>query len=111
MLRNKRNEDYFSIIFEKASKLTDINFTREYSSLPQDQCVQIYRALFYEILDHILMQMDERFRDRENIQLVCLADEEYHTCFPSSALENMQNFYGFVFLKTHRLRNELYFIC
>lgn len=111
MLRNKRDEQYFSVIFEKTRKMTDMRLTREYSSLPQDEYVQIYRALYYEILDHILMEMDERFRDCEKIQFVCLADttkfEEYHTCFPSSALENVQNFFGSVFPKTHRLRNEL----
>lgn len=111
MLRNKRNEQYFSVIFQKASEMTDMRLSREYSSLSQDESVQMYRALYYEILDHILMEMDERFRDCEKIQFVCLADttkfEEYQTCFPSAALENLQTVFGPVFSKTQRLRNEL----
>lgn len=54
------------------------------------------------------MEMDERFRDCEIIQFVCLGDitkfAEYQTCFPSGALEN---FLCPVFSKTQRLRNEI----
>ena len=91
--------------------MAEMRSTRENSSFSQNEVLQSYRALYYEILDHILMEMDVRFSDCEKMLFVCLADnskfEEYHSCFPSKAFDNLKDLYGQVFLKIHRLKNEL----
>lgn len=112
ILRNKRNENVFNPIFEKANNLTQINmFKRQYSGLNQNDICARYRVLFYEILDHILIEMDTRFQDCEKLKFVCLGDsgkfEQYSSNFPSDALENLQTFYANSFTKNARLKNEL----
>ena len=68
-------------------------------------------VLFYEILDRNLMEMKVGFQDYDKLKFVSLIDntkfEQYSSVFPSAALDNLQQFYGKIFLKISRLKNEL----
>lgn len=111
-LSNKRNGDFFTTIFDKASGMTEINTSkRQDAVLTRDLIIIRYRALFYEIIDHILMEMDMRFQDCDKLEFVCLADTtkfvQYSSAFPADAVRNLLVFYGKIFTKSQRLRNEL----
>ena len=91
--------------------MTEFIPTQEYSSLTQHEILDKFRILYYEILDHILMEMEVRFQDCEKLKFVCLVDntkfEKYKSCFPSSELESLHEYFGPVIPKTQRLKNEL----
>ncbi|KAJ8977129.1 hypothetical protein NQ317_011665 [Molorchus minor] len=112
ILSKKRNDDFFETIFNKASRMTELDITkRGYTGLSNKDVSTRYKALFYEIFDHILMEIDVRFQDCEKLKFVCLADtskfEQYSSCFPSDVFENLEQFYGNIFTKYSRLKNEL----
>lgn len=98
-------------MFEKANEMTEIKNSRKYAALTKDAISLKYKVLFYEILDHILMEMDIRFQDCDKLQFLSLGDptkfEQYNLCFPSSAFETLFQFYGKIFTKSQRLKNEL----
>lgn len=115
MLNNKRNDTFFNTMFEKANSVTDINIntgTRQFARLSHEEIRGGFRALFYEIIDHILMEMGQRFQDCEKLQFLCLADTskfaQYNLCFPSAPFEHLLESYGgHIFTKNQRLKNEL----
>ena len=95
LLCDKRNEDFFKSLFDKASiTITEIDTSKRCDvGLRRDAIITKYRALFFEIIDHILMEMDVRFQDCDKLKFVCLADttkfETYSLSFPSGAFENL----------------------
>lgn len=112
LLSDKRNEKCFNSIFDKASTLTEINTSKRCDAgLRRDAIITQYRALFFQIIDHILMEMQIRFQDCDKLKFVCLADTTkfgaYSLSFPSDAFENLLKFYGTKFTKHQRLKNEL----
>ena len=112
LLRGKRNTEFFTTMFNRAKELTKINTDkRHYAGHTEEEICCNYRLLFYEILDHILMEMEVRFQDCERLQFLCLADitkfGNYALNFPFDALLNLQQYYGKIFAKNRRLKNEL----
>ncbi|XP_018329034.1 zinc finger MYM-type protein 1 isoform X2 [Agrilus planipennis] len=115
ILRGKRTDEVFNTLFLKTIALTEFNtktsVKRKDVDFDQDQIKTKCQVQFFEILDHILMEMDVRFQDCEKIKFVCLIDttqfERYKSCFPSEALQNLQFHYPNIFTKMQRLRNEL----
>lgn len=114
ILKGKRTDQFFNVLFTKTTELTasefdvkkeDVNFDWD------DQSKTKYREQFFEILDHILMEMDVRFQDYEKIKFICLVDttrfQQYKMGFPSAGLQNLQSYYPDIFTKMQRLRNEL----
>lgn len=112
ILNSKRNEGCFLELFAKAEKLTDLNLSeRKYALLTKENISQNFKVFYFEILDHIIMEMNNRFKDCDKLQFMCLVDstkfKDFDTCFPSHAFENLQNFYSNIFTKHQRLKTEL----
>lgn len=111
VINNKRNDQYFSELFEKVKGMTSLTRRREYSTMTEDEIFRNFRILFFEILDTISMEMKVRFQDCDNLQFLGLVDtskfDKYAKDFPSTALENLQHCYPLIFNKIDRLKNEL----
>ncbi|XP_072395241.1 zinc finger MYM-type protein 1-like [Diabrotica undecimpunctata] len=114
LISDKRNEEFFNSIFEKASTMTVINTSKRFrcdDGMSKNAITTQYRALCFEIYDHILMEMDIRFQDYDKLKFISLADttkfESYSLTFPFDAFQNLFEFYGTQFTKDQRLKSEL----
>lgn len=120
VLNKKRNEEAFMNIFEKATSKTTVptdhrdGGTRLTLTLTRAQIIEKYRALYYEILDTISMQITTRFQDMEKLHFVTLMDtakfKTYSEKFPTQALDNLKTMYSNIFTEMQRLKNELQLI-
>lgn len=106
VLKNKRNDHYFRMLFRTAGKIA-----RLHSSRKQNEIYPNYKVLFYQIFNHVVTELEFWFQDYKKLQFICLVDsskfEQFNTCFPSNALENLQTCYGKIFTKIQRLKIEL----
>nr|CAI5829257.1 unnamed protein product [Callosobruchus analis] len=79
-----------------------------------NQLVEKYRALHYEILDTISLQIKTRFEGLEKLLFVALLDtsrfQTYSENFPTQALNNLKEMYPNMFTEFQRLKNELQLI-
>ena len=71
---------------------------------------QKYKVLYYSIIDHVVMQMNERFVNLEKFSFMSLLDpsryKDYVSEFPTPALNCLKTSYG-NFFDFVRLKNEL----
>lgn len=107
ILKSKRNDPHFEKLFKRANDITDVNFSKRNCDVSEDS----YKRLYFEILDHILMEMDTRFQDCGKLQFICLSDtskfKDFDSCFPAKEFESLKTFYSNIFTKVQRLKNEL----
>nr|CAI5817451.1 unnamed protein product [Callosobruchus analis] len=87
---------------------------RTRTMLTRDQLVKKYRALYYEILDTISLQIKTCFEDLEKLLFVALMDtfrfQIYSENIPTQALNNLKEMYPSIFTEFQRLKNELQLI-
>lgn len=111
IISSKRSEEYYSKKFFAAKERSNVNIQRQYSQLSDENLFLKYKSLYYEIIDVILMQIDSRFKDMQNLQFLSLVDsskfKEYSKQFPSAALLSLTKSYPIIFKKPQRLQNEL----
>ena len=65
-----------------------------------------YQQLHSEILDNILTQLRNRFKDHERLMFLALLDPSYRENFPSSEFQSLAENYGLHF-DLPRLKTEL----
>lgn len=115
IILKKRIEETFQKYFELAQEKTEVPATRRSRFQTKEEIYVKYKALFYEILDIVIMEIDVRFQDVTKLQFLSLGDstkfEYFSKKFPTDALESLKlNCSYSSMFDFHRLKNELEFI-
>ncbi|CAI6360376.1 unnamed protein product [Macrosiphum euphorbiae] len=104
LIYEKRNESEFLMFYNKAGILTK---AKKNNSENQS----IFKILFFEIIDNILMQLNIRFQDTDKLLFLQLADvtkfEQYSSKFPENAFNDLKSTYSNIFNDAKKLKVEL----
>lgn len=107
LISKKRNDSEFLIIFNNAIALTKQPKATRTVSNPELN----YKALYFEILDNILVQINTRFQNNNKLIFLQLGDvskfELYSRFFPQKALENLEQSYSNLLFDIKKLKVEL----
>lgn len=107
LINKKRTESEFLIFFDKAGLLTKPPKATKNDSNNQS----IFKMLFFEIIDNILMQLNIRFQDSNKLLFLQLADvtkfKQYSSQFPENAFNELKFTYSHLFNDVKKLKVEL----
>jgi len=107
LINNKKNESEFLIFFNKAGLLTKSPKATKNDSKNQT----IFKKLFFEIIDNILMQLNIRFQGTNKLHFLQLADvtkfKQYSSQFPENAFNDLKSTFSNIFNDVKKLKIEL----
>lgn len=108
-IQNCRTHEKFEEIFNEVANIIQQPVMRG-SRLRSTNILQHYRAIYFEILDNVLAQMEVRFKDTEQLEFMKLIDkskfEQYKKSFPEALFSNFSKTYDNIF-DFQRLKSEL----